>query len=300
MREELERHYHDTYVEAFGTPDVRATLGAIPSMMVWDDHDIVDGWGSRSAPWQASPVAQGLFAVARQAFALVQAGVSPERVGAFDRAHDYGPARIVAPDLRSSRTRRCVMDEAGHAALRDGTLSEREHLLVVSSVPLLNADLSPVERLVAPFQPLADLYQDDLRDQWMSYAHRAEWGRTVDLLLERAATGRHVSVVSGEIHLAARATLRASPSDPDAADRHIEQFIASGIAHPPPPRVLALLFERFGRRTVRHGDVDVSLQPLAANGRRFVPERNWLEMELRPGEAPIASVHTEESGVLPA
>ena len=305
MRTELERHYLDTYSEAFGSPDVRVTLGAIPTLMVWDDHDIIDGWGSRPARWQASPVAQGLFDVARRAFALVQAGVAPGRAGdaaAFDRAHDYGPARIVVPDLRSTRTRRRVMDEAGHAALREGVLSDREHLLVVSSVPLLNADLSPVERVVAPFQPLADLFQDDLRDQWMSYAHRAEWHRTVDLLIERAVAGRRVSVVSGEIHLAARAVLHARDdgdrSEGDAApSARIDQFIASGIAHPPPPRALAALFERFGGRR-RRGRFDVVLRPVTPDGRRFLPERNWLEIELAPDTPPVATIHTEHAGRL--
>lgn len=302
MRAELERHYLDTYAEAFGSPDVRVTLGTIPTLMVWDDHDIVDGWGSRPTRWQASPVAQGLFDVARRAFALVQAGIAPDRTGdaTFDRADDYGPARIVVPDLRSTRTRRRVMDEAGRAALREGVLSDREHLLVVSSVPLLNADLSPVERVVAPFQPLADLFQDDLRDQWMSYAHRAEWRRTVDLLIERAVAGRRVSVVSGEIHLAARAVLhlRDDGSAGDGAPSvRVDQFIASGIAHPPPPRALAALFERFGGRR-RRGRFDVVLEPVTPDGRRFLPERNWLEIELAPDAPPVATVHAEHAGRL--
>src|SRR3546814_8797912 len=74
-------------------------------------------------------------------------------------------------------------------------------------------------------------YEDDLRDQWQSRSHRAEWCRLLELLIEvhtRGATP--VTVLSGEIHQATRGTL-------ETAAGPLHQLVASGITHTAPPRV---------------------------------------------------------------
>ena len=301
MRAELEAHYLATYASVFGAPDVAAALARIPSSMMWDDHDIVDGWGSRSPSWQASPVAQGLFATARRAFALVQLGRDPDRPpeghAAPDGAHfgwsgTYGPARIVVPDLRSERTRARVMGPSGRAALARALEGFAEpHLLMVSSVPLVNVDLSGLERLVRPLMPVADLYQDDLRDQWMSHAHAEEWAELMGRLLAAAARGARVTVLSGEIHFGARGT-----AERDGA--RIEQLTASGIAHPPPPRGLARVLDRLARRPWRRAGVRLEMHPLTPGGPRYLAQRNWLEVSAQPDGGLDAVLHGETSGPL--
>jgi phosphodiesterase/alkaline phosphatase D-like protein len=47
-------------------------MARIPTVMMWDDHDIFDGWGSFSEPMQHSPVFQTLFNHARRAFWVFQ------------------------------------------------------------------------------------------------------------------------------------------------------------------------------------------------------------------------------------
>ena len=293
MRAELEAHYLAAYAAAFGDPAVVDVLAAIPSVMIWDDHDIVDGWGSRPDAWQASPVARGLFETARRAFCLLQLGRDP---GLHPAPHGWhgtaGCAHLIVPDLRSERTRARVMGPTGHRQPRDALdAARRPHALVIASVPLVNADLSPLERLVAPLQPLADLYQDDLRDQWMSYRHRREWAEVMEALLGLARSGPRVSVLSGEIHLGAHGT-----AGRDGA--RIEQFIASGIAHPPPPRGLARGYEAFARLTGRRAGFRIDMHTVAPDGRRYAAERNWLEIALGPDGGLDAVLHTEESGSL--
>ena len=293
MRAELEAHYLAVYSSALGEPAVAGTLASIPSVMIWDDHDIVDGWDSRPDDWQASPVARGLFETARRAFCLFQLGRDPDRHPAPHGWHGTaGCAHLIVPDLRSERTRARVMGPGGHRLLQDATLAAGEpHTLVIASVPLVNADLSPVERLVAPVQPLADLYQDDLRDQWMSYRHRREWAGVMEALLDLARSGPRVTVLSGEIHLGAHGT-----AGRDGAQ--IEQLIASGIAHPPPPRSLARGYEAFARLTRRRAGLCIDMRPIAPDGRRYVAERNWLEIDLGPDGGLDAVLHTEVSGAL--
>ena len=307
MRAELEAHYLATYADVLGAPEVAGVLARVPGVMMWDDHDIVDGWGSRPPAWQASPVARGLFAVARRAFALVQLGCDPDApppsgFASPEGAHygwegAYGPARLVVPDLRSERTRSRVMGPAGHAALAHALDAAAEpHLVVVSSVPLVNADLSMLERVVTPLMPLADLYQDDLRDQWMSHRHAAEWRAVMERLLLAAEAGRRVTVLSGEIHLGAHGSAERPGG---RAGARVEQLTASGIAHPPPPRLLARALDRLTRRPWTRRGLRLAMHPVAPDARRYVAERNWLELTLLGDGGLQAVLHAERSGELP-
>ncbi|MEM7566098.1 MAG: alkaline phosphatase D family protein [Pseudomonadota bacterium] len=306
MRQELEAHYLSIYTDVFGSPEVAGMLASVPSLMIWDDHDIVDGYGSRKPHWQASPVAKGLFAAARRAFALVQLGVAPDRPAearvadgfaaddaiGFGWSGDLGCARIAVPDLRSERTRHSVLPREGvdHLARATGE-AEAPHRVVVFSVPLLNADLSPLERVLTPLMPLIDLYQDDLRDQWMSFAHREQWDAVTGHLLDVSREAR-VTLLSGEIHLGAHGVARRGSDS-------VEQFIASGIAHPPPPAKLARGYEFFADRTKARGDVALEMRTVAPDGRRYVAERNWLAVTLHPDGTRDAVLHAEVSGPLP-
>ena len=46
MQAEAEEFYFCHYCKHFGRDCYRDALAIIPSLMIWDDHDIFDGWGS--------------------------------------------------------------------------------------------------------------------------------------------------------------------------------------------------------------------------------------------------------------
>ena len=52
--------------------DVAQALARTPTVMMWDDHDIFDGWGSYSCEMQHSPLFKRLFYHARRAFWVFQ------------------------------------------------------------------------------------------------------------------------------------------------------------------------------------------------------------------------------------
>ncbi len=61
MEEAVRGYFFRRYLALIRQPAF-AELGArVPSLMIWDDHDIFDGWGSHPAGLQESPVALGLF-----------------------------------------------------------------------------------------------------------------------------------------------------------------------------------------------------------------------------------------------
>jgi len=122
---------------------------------MWDDHDIVDGWGSFDAIFQAAPVMQGIFCSARRYFLDLVCGLpdvaaargqwaeahkvmsawpKPEAFLSYPRhGRDYGTKTqrdnftsvirfggdlvLVNLDLRSERTKSGVMSEEVYTAL---------------------------------------------------------------------------------------------------------------------------------------------------------------------------------------
>lgn len=56
---QVEWYYFSHYVKHWSEPMFSDALATIPQIMIWDDHDIFDGWGSYPAVLQQCPVFQG-------------------------------------------------------------------------------------------------------------------------------------------------------------------------------------------------------------------------------------------------
>ena len=291
------RFFVERYAALYAQPDVAPLLATVPSLMMWDDHDIFDGWGSHPPALLDSDVGRGLFAVARRAFLLFQRALSPEEGApgaSLSHATDFPGFAVLAPDLRSERRPDRVIGMQGWPLLErqleaaEGT----ERVLLMSSVPLLGPRLSLVERLIGVV-PRLRRYEDDLRDQWQSRAHRAEWRRLLERLERLARAGVDVTVLSGEIHLASRGEM------PLGEDGTLHQLIASGVAHPAPPAgwaralgwLAALGEDPLEGRPVR-------LRPIPGRRRIYTDERNYLVLERR-AERWRAAWECEEGGRTP-
>lgn len=304
VREAVRHFYFRRYLTTFARPAMRTLAARVPSIMMWDDHDIIDGWGSHPEPLLDSPVGRGLFEAAREMFLLFQLaandGAMPDI--AFDPsgrtlgvAVRYPGLAIVAPDLRSERRPDRVMGDAGWSGLERAmaATSDGERILLMSSVPALGPRLSWVEA-VADIVPKIRELEDDLRDQWQSRAHREEWKRFLRLIAERQEEFRgSVTVVSGEIHLATRGEMRLKDGS------RLHQLVASGISHPAPrdfyPRMLGLL-ARVGESPLRKRKI--RLRPLPSKRAIYTGERNYLVLS-RADAAWTAQWELEDSGRTP-
>jgi len=78
MARDCQQQQH--YLEIYGQPQISHILARVPSLMMWDDHDIFDGWGSHKKWFHDSMVAKGMFACAREAFCLMQLCTAPDEL----------------------------------------------------------------------------------------------------------------------------------------------------------------------------------------------------------------------------
>ncbi len=301
LRRNLDKFLVATYKDRFGPQAIADALASIPSLMMWDDHDIFDGWGSYSDEEQASPVFQTIFEAARAAFIKFQlngddtASNWPRLPGqdAFNALFLFGDLAILVLDLRSERTQQRILSPASWEAVfnavdglnGDGLSSGPDrvrHLLVMSSIPVIHPDMSFLERGFA-LLPGQQGLEDDLHDQWVSYNHKTERLRMIHRLLDFAELkGTRVTFLSGDVHVAAvgiveSARRRSRWTNAGA----LNQITSSAIVHPSPPRVVHYFLEQIGER-VQEIDRDISAQMLQFPGTnyRFVGERNWLTIDV--------------------
>lgn len=290
MRDAAESHYFHCYLTLLAQPDIAYLNARVPSLMMWDDHDIFDGWGSIPEKLLDSQIGRGLFDVARGMFMLFQLGATDE-MPAFEegagecrtltRVVRFPRFSVIAPDLRSERRPTQVMGSAGWGAF-ERALAETDRgdrILIMSSVPALGPRLSWIEKILDVL-PCVQKYEDDMLDQWQSRSHRAEWRRLLETLQRQATEGHNaVTVLSGEIHLATRGEMAFTDGT------IVHQLVASGIAHPPPSKSYARVVGYLA--TLGESPLpgqQVFLKALPGHRQIYVAERNYVVIMRRRDE----------------
>ncbi len=265
MQTDLQRYFATLYIERWSRPDMAAMLASVPTVMMWDDHDITDGWGSHPAELHDSPVFQGMFSIAKAAFELFQrqtmgapAPATLPAQAAHSSGYRMGPAGLLVLDMRSERRPRSVeggvlraervmSEESWRAVYRwlddQETAGNMTHLFVMSSIPVVHPSFETLEKMIGVL-PVQHEIADDLRDHWTSPPHKAERLRLIHRLLAASAKGIRVTLLSGDVHVAAIGVIESDRSDASTSARVINQLTASGIVHPPPPGVALSFLER--------------------------------------------------------
>jgi alkaline phosphatase D len=231
-KEEMVSWYRDIYRGYWGFPAVKEAFAGYPTYMIWDDHELEDGWGSyyldpekkdeideifpgRKAAKLDRADCMELFSRMQQAAFQVyeeyQHSHNPATpAGQYDYSFSHGTTSVYVLDGRgyrdiNRRSRRILgsrqltrfvnwLENLDPAATR--------YLFVVSAVPILHMTsvLANADDTVAA--DLADL-QDDLRDSWEHDLHVSERRALLKALFDAANRGIKVSVLSGDVHAAA-------------------------------------------------------------------------------------------------
>ncbi len=281
LEAQLDAWYIATYLHAWTLAEPAAMQAGVASLCMWDDHDIIDGWGSHPAELLDSPAYQAIYAAARRAFRLFQVGMGEDDPSdtllasgppGFTQGLMLNGVGVLAPDLRSERTDSQVMSPATLSELPEWLerFASCRHLLLMSSVPLIFPSFALAER-VLNLLPGRQSMEDDLRDQWRSPAHLEEWRTVLRILADFARrSGACVTILSGEVHLGANGLL----SGPGT---RIRQLVSSGIVHPPPKGLGVEVIERLaGRRESLWDRLTLTMEPIDKNGRRLLAQRNYL------------------------
>ncbi|KAG0254608.1 hypothetical protein BG011_005630 [Mortierella polycephala] len=229
----VEKYYFDHYIQHFTTGTYSKALSLIPSVNTWDDHDIIDGYGSYPPKYQLCEVMQGIGAVASRFYLLFQqhtnagstnqAGLQTSESGAgWNCITHFGKRTLVVlPDTRSERSKQTILSNETYDLLereiKAKLLPTTDHLVIVLGTPLVYPALTFFEETLEKmgeklsrgsvigkifgkckaFDNVLGQFGpellDDLVDSWACTVHAEEKKRLVELL-QSIAVERNVRV----------------------------------------------------------------------------------------------------------
>ena len=85
MRKRCDQYYYENYVRWYSTEPFATGNASIAQINIWDDHDIIDGFGSYSDHFMRCPVFRGNWWSQLQVLLLVSASYRPTRVHLHNR-----------------------------------------------------------------------------------------------------------------------------------------------------------------------------------------------------------------------
>jgi hypothetical protein len=289
MQAELEAFYFNLYVERWRQPEVARVLATVPTLMMWDDHDIIDGWGSYPPERQNCPVFGGMWPIARKAFAVFQrhlpadatAGGMAPGLG-FTAGYILPNLAILALDMRSERTHAQVLSPAHWTKVYDwlDSLNELDHLFVMASIPVVYPDFGTVESILGVFPGQQEI-EDDLRDHWNSRPHKGERLRLIHRLLAFAENKKiRPTIISGDVHVAAVGVIESTRAGIGNATEVVNQLISSAIVHPAPPAMMLFaLRQLFSNEEEADRGVMARMIDFPGTPYRFIGKRNFLTLD---------------------
>jgi phosphodiesterase/alkaline phosphatase D-like protein len=315
LAKEIENFYNTLYLNRWQNPnhpDMANMLASIPSIMMWDDHDIFDGWGSYPEERQNCAIYQKVFAEAARVFDIFQL-----RCSAGNRLNSQAEHRslrlkfrdyhILVLDNRSERTLKQIMSASHWVDVKNylaGLQNEEvKNLLILSGVPVVYRSFATVEKLFDT-TPWHEELEDDVQDHWSATSHQAERMRFVMTFLkfleEKRTQNKTVPrsvILSGDVHVGALGQVW-----DESRKIGLTQIISSGIVHPPPTALAWVGLKIMTSDTPEPlGEGDVVAEMLTPTGSdRYLRTRNYTALHLGSDQKLWVNWICEDEGIKPS
>jgi phosphodiesterase/alkaline phosphatase D-like protein len=232
--------YRRLYRLAWNDPATQEVLASVPNLMIWDDHEIRDDWGSFDSDNDPQSAEYYVGTLARRVFREYQRQLwddfdpEAEPTSGFEHhCHAWGPIGVLFVDQRGGRSfqrdaARPYLGTTQWKAIKEalapgGRLSSVRALLVVTSVPLAY--------LSTRISQAGSRFMDDLMDHWAYGPHRKEQIEMIRLLRkwkELGKGGRELLVLGGDVHIGGFTDIK------HRGNIIFKQLITSPITNRPP------------------------------------------------------------------
>ena len=288
VEEAILETYRLLYRSIWGYSSRRAVLANVSNLMIWDDHEIRDDWGSR--PGDADSSAKGYYVgtLARRVFREYQrqlwddfdVDADPD-YGSEHHLHSWGSLGVLFVDQRGGRSfgreaskpyLSTAQWDAITTSLEDpaGEFASVRSLLVVTPVPLVFFTSSITEA--------SSNLMDDLKDHWAYGPHRNEQIEFIRALRRwqrggnSGAGARRVLVLGGDVHIGCKTRIKHN------GDTIFNQLITSPMATRPPRN-----YEFFGMKILMEMAKNIS-DTYSFDHYDFTNKRNYGVVAVRiPG-----------------
>lgn len=243
--------YRRLYRAWWSEPATRDVLANVSNLMIWDDHEIRDDWGSKSTDYDKNSIEFRIGTIARQVYREYQrqlwddfnTNTNPSN-GEEQHYHVWGSIGVLFVDQRGGRSfgrepARPYLSTPQWdkivALLTTGELLNVRALIVVTSVPLLY--------LGSKITNQGTGISDDLFDHW---SHPINAKEQIEMLRalrqwkgDVATTQKELLVVGGDVHVGGYTQVKHEKNP------IFKQMITSPITNQPPK-----FFEFLGLRAL--------------------------------------------------
>ena len=240
--------YRDIYRGYWGNKALRTVFRSFPTYMIWDDHEIMDGWGSYTEAelsdmldtlweWEDPkvnlPLARNMFEAAKAVYDEYEHSHNPPTPkGQWDYAFDWSDLSFFSLDMRGTRdftrpAKKILGPDQGIRLdewLKGESALQAAALFIVSPVPIVHLSDFIANTLDLPALGLAD----DLRDEWEHKSNYEERDHILSKVFEFSHENKKpVIFLSGDVHIGAAFKL-ARKGKPEAK---VFQLTSSAITY---------------------------------------------------------------------
>jgi len=287
MERQINSFYDQLYQDRWSSPDMSLMLASIPSVMMWDDHDIFDGWGSYPEDIQECDVYKCIFKYAKKYFECFQMrSINNTSLISNSSSHyafsfEFRGYHILAIDNRSERTLSQVMSDYQWNDINNvlTNINSDCDLLLMTAVPIVYRDFSFTEGAFDA-TPWEEELTDDLKDHWRAKEHQGERARLIMRLLDNSKQrcGRTV-MLSGDIHIGCLGVINDRTTESPVK---VHQVVSSGIVHPSPSMIewYGIMAVTNDRDEYLNEDNSIKISMLKPHGsNKYIRSRNYVTLE---------------------
>ncbi len=257
--------------------NLRKCYARFPQYMIWDDHEIMDGWGSYTRAERSRLLNRLLQDDDEKTnAALVELMFEAAKRVYFEYQHDHNPRTMSFDVMSGGANEACIWDYGfkagrfafyvldvrghhdygrarrglGNALLGDAQMARLEQWLQSGPVRSARAVFIVTPVPVVHWGPLASSadvgsMKDDLRDEWEHESNREERNKLLDVVLGfSAARSAPVVFLSGDVHSASVYRIENHVRFPGALAFNAT---SSAISRKPAPALAEHLIRKSGR-----------------------------------------------------
>jgi len=205
-------YYRQAYINSWNYPEIQGVFRRHPQYMIWDDHEVTNGWGSERR--HARSPFKDIFKVARQAYEEFQHCHNPDalKTGELYYGFFYGPAAFLVLDLRGHRD--ISLYDPDQALPSSALMGEEQWRYVETwlqgsqaSKMLFVVTSVPVCHLSRKFGSLG-IFKNDVNDQWSTKYNKEDRRRLLRLLYDWSGSdNKPVFILGGDVHVGTVATI---------------------------------------------------------------------------------------------
>lgn len=246
QEEQILELYRRLYRWNWNFPSTQEVLAGVSNLMIWDDHEIRDDWGSREQDKDPKSVEQYIGSLAQRVFREYQRQLwdsqfqpdQPMTSRMENHFHVWDQIGIMFLDLRGARSFAVSPSypylgdvqwkEIEDALSLQGLFKDVRALLVITSVPLVY--------LSAGISTFGSILVNDLKDHWAHQINRKEQIEFLRMLRfwiqsPNAAGDRQALVIGGDVHVGGISEVK------HLGKLLFKQLIASPITYRPPSAI---------------------------------------------------------------